>query len=203
MNKSATAKTRLRPAVFLDRDGTITPEMAQYGEAYWREYGADPAKLRLLRGAGQALRRLNESGFAVVLVTNQSGVARGYFTEADVQAVNAQLQKLLAKHGAHFDAIYYCPHHPEGKVLKYRRNCRCRKPAAGLFSRAARELNLDLSRSFAIGDNVRDLLPLHKLGGRTILVLTGLGETMVEASEGIANAVVANLTVAVKWILSK
>jgi len=155
-----------RPAVFLDRDGTIVREV---------DYLRSVDQLRLLRGAAEAIRRLNEAGFVVVLATNQSGIARGLLTESDLQAVHDELQRRLAQRGAHLDAIYHCPHHPEASVQAYRKRCRCRKPAPGLLQRAARELDVDLARSFAIGDSARDVEAGARAGCRTILVRTGYG----------------------------
>jgi len=188
-------KRRGRRAVFLDRDGTITREPRQ------PKWAGEPDKLRLLPGAAAAIRRLNEAGLAVIVITNQSGVARGLFGESDVMRVHGELVRRLAKSGASIDGIYYCPHHPEAALAKYRRRCRCRKPSAGLLKRAARELGLNLGKSFVIGDNTRDLEAGQRAGCRAVLVLTGLGKTMLKAAKGIADHTAPNLAAAVDWIL--
>jgi D-glycero-D-manno-heptose 1,7-bisphosphate phosphatase len=155
-----------RPAVFLDRDGTITREVG---------YLRSPAQLRLLPRAASAIKRLNDGGFAVIVTSNQSGVARGLLTEADLALTNEALQRRLARHGARVDAFYFCPHHPEVGPPRYRRRCRCRKPSPGMLLRAARELGLDLRQSFSVGDSARDLLAGKRAGCRSILVRTGYG----------------------------
>ncbi len=184
-----------RPAVFLDRDGTIVREV---------EYLREPSQLRLLPGAAAAIRRLNEAGIPVVVVTNQSGIARGMFTEDDLQAVHDELRRRLAARGARLDAVYYCPHHPEATVKEYRKRCRCRKPAPGLLLRAARELDLDLKRSFAVGDSARDAEAGRRAGCRTVLVRTGYGaETEKECGQTCADAIVDDLSAAVDWVLKQ
>ena len=150
-----------RRAVFVDRDGTLIEE---------REYLADPAGVALLPGAAAGLRRLAEAGFALVLVTNQSGIARGLYGEAEYARVHARLETLLAAEGVRLDGAYHCPHHPD-----FTGPCACRKPLPGLFTRAAAELGLDLARSCAVGDRLRDVLPLLERGGRALLVRTGYG----------------------------
>jgi len=150
-----------RRAAFLDRDGTIIQE---------KEYLADPEGVELLPGALEGLRRLRDAGYALVVVTNQSGIARGLFTEDDYRAVQARLEALLAAEGVTLDGVYHCPHHPD-----YTGPCDCRKPGTGLFARAARELELDVGRSVAIGDRLRDVEPVLRLGGRAVLVRTGYG----------------------------
>lgn len=151
----------LRPAVFLDRDGTVIVE---------GEYLSDPDEVRLIPGALGALLRLQESGFALIMVTNQSGIARGFFSEEDYHRVAWRLETLLSEGGVVLDGTRFCPHHPDRTGP-----CTCRKPAAGMFVEAARTLGLDLSRSYFIGDRVRDLLPAGELGGVGILVRTGYG----------------------------
>ena len=184
-----------RPAVFLDRDGTIVREV---------DYLHQLGQLRLLRGAAGAIHRLNEAGFAVVLATNQSGVARGLLTEEELRDIHDELQRRLAARRAHLDAIYSCPHHPEAVVPAYRRRCRCRKPAPGLLLRAARDLDLDLGRSFAVGDGARDIEAGKRAGCRTILVRTGYGtKTEREMGELCADVIVDHLPAAVDWILSQ
>lgn len=143
-----------RPAVFLDRDGTVILD---------RGYLADPAGVELVDGAASAIARLNAAAVPAVLVTNQSGIGRGFFAPAEFAAVQARLESLLARHGAVLDAVYHCPHAPAD-------GCDCRKPRTGLFRRAARDLGLDLRRSVYIGDRPRDVAPALELGGTGILV---------------------------------
>lgn len=154
------------PAVFLDRDGTMTEEVG---------YVNHPARLRLLPGTAEALRRLNQAAIPVVMVTNQSGVARGYFTEEVLAAVNGALFDQLKRVGAHLDGAYSCPHHPAEGAPLLRADCECRKPKPGLLVRAAGDLDLDLARSWMVGDKPSDILAGHHAGARTVLVLTGYG----------------------------
>lgn len=152
-------KPTLRPAVFLDRDGTVIVD---------RHYLATPDGVALLPGAGEAVARLNQAGFVVLLVTNQSGIGRGYFSEDDFSAVQNRMATLLAEHGAWLDGVYHCPHAPDRDPP-----CECRKPAHGLFLRAADEHAVDLVRSVFIGDRVRDVTPALALGGTGILLGPG------------------------------
>ncbi|HEU4996702.1 MAG TPA: HAD family hydrolase [Gemmatimonadaceae bacterium] len=149
-----------RPTAFLDRDGTIIRDYHFMGS---------PETVELVPGAAAAVRRLNESGWPVVIVTNQSGIARGYFTEADYERVRDRFEALLAEQGAHVDASYMCPHHPDFTPSS-EPLCECRKPGTLLFRRAGTELDLDLSMSWYVGDKLRDVLPAAALGGRGILV---------------------------------
>jgi D-glycero-D-manno-heptose 1,7-bisphosphate phosphatase len=150
-----------RTAVFLDRDGTVIADA---------DYLADPDRLALIPGADAAIRRLKEAGYAVVLVTNQSGIARGLYTEADYRAVAARLDQVLATAGAAVTGTYFCPHHPD-----FDGPCDCRKPGTGLYLRAAREHGLDPAASWYVGDKLSDVIPARELGGRGILVRTGYG----------------------------
>ncbi len=185
-----------RPAVFLDRDGTIVREA---------DYLRSPERLRLLPRAAEAIRRLNDSGFAVVVATNQSGIARGLLTEDDLAQVHKVLAERLAKRGARLDAIYFCPHHPTAGAGRYRRECSCRKPAPGMLLRAAQELDLDLSRCIAVGDSQRDLIAGREVGCRTVLVRTGYGrDAEAEASAPLpCDHVADDLAAAVQWILEQ
>ena len=149
-----------RPAVFLDRDGTIAEEVG---------YLNHPSRFRMFPFAAAAIRRLNEAGLPVVVVTNQSGVGRGYFPESLVHSVNELMKKDLAATGARIDAIYYCPHTSADQ-------CDCRKPKASLLERAAREHSLDLPRSFVVGDRYGDIELARRVRARGILVRTGYGE---------------------------
>jgi D-glycero-D-manno-heptose 1,7-bisphosphate phosphatase len=140
----------------MDRDGTMIRDYHFIGK---------PEMVELLPGAVAAIRRLNDAGWPLVLVTNQSGIARGYFTAADYERVQQRLASLLAKDGARFDASYMCPHHPD-----FTGPCDCRKPGTLLFRRAAEDHDLDVTRSWFVGDKMRDVTPAGALGGRGILV---------------------------------
>lgn len=153
--------TRLRPAVFVDRDGTIIAE---------KSYLADPTRVELIPGSAEALRRLRDAGFALVVVTNQSGIARGLYGEDDYAAVAARVDELLEAFGARPDETRYCPHHPDVTG-----SCDCRKPDTGMHRRAAGSLGLDPTRSYFVGDKVSDVLPAQALEGQGILVRTGYG----------------------------
>lgn len=152
----------MKRAVFLDRDGTIIEES---------HYLADPDGVRLIPGAVDALRSLAADGWLLVMVTNQSGIARGLYTEAAFRAVQDRLEMELAGHGVSLDGVYHCPHHPA-----FTGPCECRKPGLGLYQRAAAELDVDLTRSVYIGDRVSDVLPAIATGGTGILVRTGYGD---------------------------
>jgi D-glycero-D-manno-heptose 1,7-bisphosphate phosphatase len=145
-----------RPAVFLDRDGTIIHDV---------NYLRDPKDVELLPGAAAAIARLNAHGLPAIVVTNQSGIARGLLTDDDYRAVGARLDELLAAEGARIDASYVCPHHPD-----FSGRCACRKPATLLYREAAAEHALDLTRSTFVGDRWRDVAPAMELGGHGILI---------------------------------
>ncbi len=151
-------------AVFLDRDGTVNVEVG---------YLSDLSQLRLIPGSGEAIRRLNESGLMVVLVTNQSGIARGYFSESFVRETHVLLEQMLSKEGAVINGIYYCPHHPKAGNSHYTTECDCRKPGTGMIDRAARELNIDVKRSFVVGDKWSDVELGQRAGAHSILVRSG------------------------------
>lgn len=181
-----------RRAVFLDRDGTINVEVNYLHRA---------ADLTLLPGAAEAIARLNTAGFFVVVVTNQAGIARGFYTEEDMHALHKHLSEALGIHGARVDAWYFCSHHPD-----FTGSCACRKPAPGMLLAAAQEHGLDLARSWLIGDSAGDIGAGTAAGCRTILVRTGYGAAL-EASwrEGSAGTrpetVVDGLLEAVAYIL--
>ena len=137
-----------RPAAFLDRDGVLNVDHG---------YTHRPEQLEWVDGAPEAVRLLNEAGYFVFVVTNQSGIARGYFDEDAVKSFHAHMQKSLASHAAHVDAFYYCPHHPEGTIKSLAVRCRCRKPGPGMLEQAAGEWPIDLSTSFLIGDKDEDM----------------------------------------------
>lgn len=157
---------KLQPAIFLDRDGVIIDDV---------NYLATPDQVRFIPGSIEAIASLNRAGWPVIVVTNQAGVARGYFPQQAVVRVHRHIADQLAEMSARIDAFYYCPHHPEGEVEAYRLACRCRKPRPGMLRRAANEHGLDLDRSWLIGDRVSDLEAGAAVGARTILVRTGYG----------------------------
>ena len=192
-DKTTTAE---RPAVFLDRDGVINEQMG---------YINHESRFVLLPGVGEAIRRLNRAGLAVVVATNQSGLARGYFPESLLKAVHEKLRNELARAGARLDGIHVCPHLPEAKVAAFRRDCDCRKPKPGLLLRAAADLGLDLSRSYMVGDRYQDIRCGLAAGTKTVLVRTGYGrgeERYIGPAAGVnPDAVVEDLPEAAAWIL--
>jgi len=155
----------MKRAVFIDRDGTINEE---------KEYLYRSEDFAFITGADQAIRLLNESGFLVIIVTNQSGVARGYYTEEDVHQLHMHIASSLEKSGARVDAWYYCPHHPAGRG-SYALPCSCRKPLPGMLLEAARRYDIDLESSFMIGDKLVDVEAGAAAGCRSFLVRTGYG----------------------------
>lgn len=156
--------TKLQPAVFLDKDGTLIDDVP---------YNVDPDRITLAPGAGEGLARLSASGFRLIVVSNQSGVARGLFEEAALGAVWTRINELLDECGVVVDGFYHCPHHPEGIVPRYAIECECRKPGPGLVLRAAREHPVDLRRSWFIGDILNDVEAAHRAGCRAALIDNG------------------------------
>ncbi len=154
-------------AIFLDRDGTINEDV---------NFLSKPEQLILIDGSAEAIKEANELGLKVIVFTNQSGIARGYFTEDDLHRVHKRLDELLAQKGARIDAYYYCPHHPVEGNGEYKVECECRKPKDGMLQRASREQNIDLKKSFVIGDRCIDIQAGKTAGATTILVLTGYGK---------------------------
>lgn len=160
-----------RTAVFLDRDGTLNNEV---------DFVRTPEELHLIPGAADAVRRLHEAGLVTCLMSNQSGIARGFLTEEMLQVIHAKLTAELAAEGARLDALYYCPHYPEGTVAPYNVTCSCRKPAPGMILRGAAEFGLNLSASFVVGDSAVDVLAGRAAGATTLLVLTGYGRRALQ-----------------------
>lgn len=151
----------MTPAIFLDKDGTLIEDVP---------YNVDPAQMRLCQGVATGVRRLHEAGFALVVVTNQSGVARGYFAESAIAPMEQRLRQLL---GVPLAGFYYCPHHPEGTVAGYGVRCDCRKPEPGMLLRAQAELGLDLDQSWLVGDILNDVEAGRRAGCRTVLIDNG------------------------------
>ena len=153
-----------RSALFLDRDGTLV---------HPRRYPSRPEELQLYEGIGLALKAFQEVGFKLVVITNQAGIARGYFSEDDLQRMHMYLSEELAKLEVHLDAIYYCPHHPDGIIPELAIRCDCRKPQPGMLLRAAEDLDLDLQSSWFVGDILDDVEAGNRAGCRTVLVDLG------------------------------
>jgi len=181
-------------AVFIDRDGTLIEEVG---------YLDRPERVELFPYSVPAIAALNRAGIRVILVTNQSGVARGFFSEDVVARVHHHIAGLLAEGGARIDAYYYCPHHPDGKLAQYAKRCDCRKPGRGMVDRAVRDLGIVPERSYTVGDRWLDVRLARTVGARGVLVRTGYGLTEESRRpDGLtADAVVDNLVAAVSWIL--
>ncbi len=180
------------PAVFLDRDGTINEEVG---------FLSDPEQVALIPGSAEALARLREAGFRLIVVTNQSGIARGLFSEEELHHVNKKLTALLAERGAGIDAYYFCPHHPN---FGEKKNCDCRKPKPGMAHLAVNELGVDLSKSYFVGDKLTDIELGKNAGGKTVLVLTGYGseeKKLLEAKGVKPDRIFDALPEAADWIV--
>lgn len=182
-----------RKAVFLDRDGTIVEDL---------DFLTDLSGLRLLPGAAEGIRKLNDAGFLAIVITNQSGVARGFLTEKTLQEMHKRLSEMLAAQGARIDAYYYCPHHPSVGPPQYRIDCECRKPKPGMFLAATREHGIDLPKSFAIGDNTRDAQAAQAAGIRAILVQTGPHREEAVKQPQLYHYQAEGLLDAASWILA-
>lgn len=172
-------------AVFLDRDGTINEDAG---------YLSDPGGLKIIAGATEAIKRLNERGIKVIVVTNQSGVGRGFCGDGDVEAVNKRLIEALGAGGAYVDGIYYCPHHPED-------GCGCRKPEPGLARMAALEHGIALSRSYVVGDKATDIQLAVNMRAKGVLVLTGAGPDELKKIDAPPDFVARDILNAVEWIM--
>jgi len=185
-------------AVFLDRDGTINEEMGYINHI---------DRFILLPRTAEAIRMINSHGFKAVVVTNQSGVARGIFPELLVKEVHRKMEDLLRADGAHIDGVYYCPHHPDFGPPEYRKRCTCRKPATGMIERACHDLGLDPKKSYMVGDRITDLEFADKIGAKGILVLTGFGKGEVAYGDGRwrekAHFIARDLYEAVEWIIAR
>lgn len=189
----------MKAAIFLDRDGVLIEDVHLLTK---------PNDIKILDGVPQALRRLQEAGFRLIVTSNQPVVARGMVTEQEVKVINAEIEHLLEQAGApRMDGFYFCPHHPNATLPAYRIACECRKPQPGLLLRAASEHYLSLSSSFVVGDRITDIIAGAKVGCRTVLVQTGKHlaspiETVESLDESIRpDHVCADLKAATEWIL--
>jgi D-glycero-D-manno-heptose 1,7-bisphosphate phosphatase len=185
-----------RPAVFIDRDGTMNEQMG---------YINHPSRLVILPGVPEAVRLLNQSGFLAIVVSNQSGVARGYFPMELVHKVNSLMLESLEREGARLDGIYFCPHLPISELKEYAVDCDCRKPKTGLIERACKDFEINLTRSFTVGDRYHDVEFGHRAGIRGILVRTGYGRGEVDyvlpGKPRPPDFIADDLLSAVHWIL--
>lgn len=178
-------------AVFLDRDGTVIEDTG---------YVAGTERVKFLPGSSRAIKLLNENDFKVIVVSNQAGVARGYYDEDTVKATNRYIQSTLAEWGAIIDMFYYCPHHQDGVIEKYRRECHFRKPNPGMIEQGAADFDIDLKRSFVVGDHYSDVAAGHRAGCRTVLISNGNSseEEIIVEPDWIAS----DLKEAVDWVLT-
>jgi D-glycero-D-manno-heptose 1,7-bisphosphate phosphatase len=187
-----------RPAVFIDRDGCLTEEVG---------YVNHVSRIRLLPRSAEAVRKLNEAGLPAVVVTNQAGIAKSYFDEAVLEAVNQEACRQLAERHARLDGLYVCTHHPGEGEPPFRADCDCRKPRPGLLLRASRDLDLDLGASVVIGDKMSDVATARAVGATGVLVLTGYGRGEWEHRRHLwtdkPDHVADDLLEAVEWVLAR
>ncbi|WP_432712348.1 D-glycero-alpha-D-manno-heptose-1,7-bisphosphate 7-phosphatase [Pedobacter sp.] len=169
-------------AIFLDKDGTLIPDVP---------YNVDPAKISLSAEAVEGLQKLQQSGFLLFVISNQAGVAMGYFKETALQPVEVKLQSLMGANNLHLSGFYWCPHHPEALLSSYRIDCNCRKPKPGLIQKAAAAHGIDLSQSWMIGDILNDIEASHRAGCRAVLIENG-NETEWKMNELRLPDVIAN-----------
>jgi len=188
----------VKPAVFVDRDGTINEQMG---------YVNHISRFVLLPGASEAIKLLNDNGYLVIVVTNQSGVARGYFPIELVYNIHRHMGDLLKKNGARVDGIFFCPHYPSGKVKEYAKICNCRKPNTGLIEMARDRFSIDMKNSWVVGDTISDIEMGKRAELKSILVETGYGmgeiEYVLPSSRVKPDHISDNLYEAVRFILSQ
>ena len=196
--KSAVLPDGRQRAVFFDRDGTLIEEIG---------YLSHPNQLELYPFAGRAVQMANQANLLTIVVTNQSGVAQGLFEEPVLDEVHRRLSSRIQTAGGKLDGIYYCPHHPEAIVKSYRVECDCRKPGAGMLEQAAARFHIDLERSFMVGDRYLDIQAGHRVGARSVLVLTGFGKLEWESgraqSQRQPDYVAKDVHHAIRWILAQ
>lgn len=185
----------MRKAVFFDRDGTINEEVG---------YIKDLNNLKLIKNASNSIKKIKEKGFLAILITNQSGPARGYYDEKWVNTLNNRVQELLLSEGTELDKMYYCPHLPDGIVPEYSIECDCRKPNTGLFLKAKEDFDIDLKSSYMIGDKATDVDAGHNAGTKSILLKTGYGTDVLDGKyQFVPNAdyIAEDINDAIDWIL--
>lgn len=196
--KSAVLPDGRQRAVFFDRDGTLIEEIG---------YLSHPNQLELYPFAGRAVQMANRANLLTIVVTNQSGVAQGLFEEPVLDEVHRRLSSRIQSAGGKLDSIYFCPHHPEAIVKSYRVECDCRKPGAGMLEQAAARFHIDLERSFMVGDRYLDIQAGHRVGARSVLVLTGFGKLEWESgrtqNQRQPDYVAQDVHHAIRWILAQ
>jgi D-glycero-D-manno-heptose 1,7-bisphosphate phosphatase len=187
----------MKPAVFVDRDGTINEQMG---------YINHPSRFLILPGVPEALGLLNRHNYLVIVISNQSGVARGYFPIALVHEVHDHLKAVLKEEGGIVDGIYFCPHHPQGIVPEYRRDCNCRKPKTGLIEQAQKAFDIDMAKSFVVGDRYLDMELAYRINAKGVLVKTGYGRGEIEhifPGKRMPAYIAKDLLHAAKWIVER
>jgi D-glycero-D-manno-heptose 1,7-bisphosphate phosphatase len=180
-------------AVFLDRDGTIIEDSG---------YINSPEQIKFIPGSIEAIRKLNDAGYKVVIISNQAGIARGLLTEDMLQTIDKIIHRQILSGGGHIDASYYCPHHPEHGAYPYKQVCECRKPHPGLIKRAVRDQALELAGSFMVGDKPSDVETGQRAGVKTVFVRTGHGREEEKKLKEKPDHSADNLAEAVRWILN-
>jgi D-glycero-D-manno-heptose 1,7-bisphosphate phosphatase len=185
-----------KPAVFIDRDGTINEQMGYINHV---------SRFKILPGVPQAIRMLNRHGFLVLVVSNQSGVARGYYPMDLVETIHHLMVAHIKEKKGVIDAVFFCPHHPAGSVQEFSRECNCRKPKTGLIEQACKSFEIDLRRSFVVGDMCTDIELAHRAGLKGVLVKTGYGlgeiEYILPRKTAKPAHIAADLLDAVRWIM--
>jgi len=184
----------MKKAVFIDKDGTLIRDVP---------YNCDPARIVFNPGVPEALRKLKADGYQLIVVSNQSGIAMGYFKIADLEKVANKIQNDLMAKGVEIDAFYFCPHHPDGKIIRYSKPCQCRKPEPGMLLHAAERFGIDLSRSWMIGDILHDVEAGNRAGCQTILLDVGNETEWVMNEYRHPTARVSSMSEAVSAILQK
>lgn len=187
----------MNKAVFLDRDGVITQDPPHYAHRI--------DQLKIIQKSAEAIKLLNENGYKVIVISNQAGVAKGYYNEAEIGIFNTEMKRRLGGEDAYIDAEYYCPHHPNGKIKQYTMACSCRKPRTGMLRQAEKDLDIDMKKSFLVGDKITDIEAGSRVHCKTILVLTGHGTDELIEKTGtniVPDYVSLNLWIAVHQIIS-
>lgn len=183
----------MNKACFLDRDGVLIED---------KHYLSDPKDVVLTLGAGAAVKRLKKAGYLCIVVTNQSGVARGYFTEDDIAGVHKRLDELLGAEGAVLDGYYNCPHHPNGSIDEFSIACDCRKPEPGMLKKAVKDFHINPEESCIVGDKMSDILAGKAIGCKPYLVLTGHGAEHEKTARSENAAIFENLAAAAEDIIN-